>query len=51
MRWTLAHALIVVLIAGLALGVVRLFWGHSSYFDSRILFAVFLAVLSTASLA
>ena len=29
----------------------RLFWGHSNYFDSRILFSAYLAVLTTISLA
>jgi hypothetical protein len=51
MRWTIAHALIVVLIVGLALAIHRLFWGDSSYFDSRILFSAYIAVLTTTSLA
>lgn len=51
MRWSLANILIFVLIIGLALGVHRIFWGESSYFNSRILFASYIAVLTTASLA
>jgi hypothetical protein len=51
MRWSLGRLLIVVLIVGLALGTYRIFWGHSSYFNSRILFAVYLAALTTTSLA
>ena len=40
-----------MLIAGLSLGIHRLFWGNSRYFDSRILFAAYLGLLTTASLA
>ena len=51
MRWSLGHVLVAVLIAGLSLGIHRLFWGSSLYFDSRILFAAYLGLLTTASLA
>jgi len=50
MRWSLGLLLFVVLIIGLALGIHRIFWGHSSYFDSRILFTAYVSVLTTASL-
>jgi hypothetical protein len=51
MRWSLAQLLLVVLVIGMILGIHRGFWGRSSYFNSRILFATNLAALTTSTLA
>ncbi len=60
MRWSLANVLIFVVLIGLALGTYRIFWDQSlafnsrslsNYFNSRTLFTVYLAALTTASIA
>jgi hypothetical protein len=51
MQWSLGRAASFVLVIGLGLGIYRIFGGDSSYFDSRITFAGYLAILTTASLA
>jgi hypothetical protein len=48
MRWSLVDLLVFVVIAGIALGLYRGFWGPP-YFNARILLATNLAVLTTAS--
>jgi hypothetical protein len=51
MRWSLKQLLLLILALAIGLATCRAYWGESAYMNSRIVFAVYLAALSSTSLA